>query len=222
MTVPITPKDALNHIINKNSCEQIEFDDNAASDANKYFNKSVEKVYVERCFKIESFSEYLSHKYKDNCYYYSAYALMGLNFDDFLVRCYINPNYHHGWVEFKYEGVEYVFDSLIENVVLKEKWYKHFNPRIDYKKTQKEILDEYLNDKCAFKIYDNFYQFKYVVTNSDLSMDTVSSYNKIIEEDKNSGYVQSALMLARVEFYKYSSDDSRQITRFIAYVELQD
>ena len=46
--------------------------------ANRYFLQRTKKVYIERCTKIESFEEYLSHRYRDNCYYYSAYALMGL------------------------------------------------------------------------------------------------------------------------------------------------
>lgn len=182
--------------------------------ANQYFIKMTKKVYIENCIKIETFEEYLNHRYCDECYYYSAYALMGLNPDDFLVRGYIDldgyKDYHHGWVEFKFEGNEYVFDSKINDVVPKQEWYESFKPKIDFRETQKKILDDYLNEKYAFKIQDGFWQFKYIVINIDKND---ISYNEIIANDRSNGYVPSALMLARVVI-----DDS-EITRFIAYSE---
>lgn len=181
--------------------------------AYKYFMQRTKRVYIERCTKIESFEEYLSHRYRDNCYYYSAYALMGLKADDFLVRGYIDldcqKDYHHGWVEFKFEENEYVFDSMLKGLVLKQEYYQYYKPRITYQKSQKDILDEYLNEKCAFKIQDGFWQFKYIVANTDEKL----PYNKILENDKNNGHIPSALMLARVVIY------SSEIIRFIAYSE---
>ena len=184
--------------------------------ANRYFEQMTRKVYIEKSSEIESFQEYLNHRYRDNCYYYSAYALMGLKPDDFLVRGYIEvegwTNYHHGWVEFKFEGNEYVFDSMIKGVEYKEEWYKFFLPKVEYKKTQKEILDEFLNERNAVEFQDGFWQFKYIVMNTD--KDDIS-YSEIIANDKNNGYVPSALMLARLVISKYSSE----VTRFIAYSE---
>lgn len=183
--------------------------------ANRYFSQMTKKVYVEECVKIESFEEYLNHRYQ-NCYHYSAYACMGLKPGDFVVRGYIDVNgrkyYHHGWVEFKFEENEYVFDSMIKSVMPKEKWYKTYNPRVDYRKTQREILDEYLNERCAFKIKEGFWQFKYIVMNTDKNN---IPYHEIIANDKNNGHIPSALMLARVVIDKYSSE----IIRFIAYSE---
>lgn len=183
--------------------------------ANQYFLQSTEKVYVETYGKMESFEEYLNHRYRDNCYYYSAYACMGLNPDDSLVRGYIDvddfyEDYHHGWVEFNFSGNEYVFDSLTKGVVLKQEWYKAYNPRIDYKKTQREILNKYLNERYASKIREGRWQFKRVVMDTDKKN---IPYEEIIANDKNNGYVPSALMLARVVVY-----DS-MITQFIAYSE---
>ena len=43
--------------------------------ANRYFIQRTKKVYIERCTKIESFEEYLGHRYRDNCYYYSAFKI---------------------------------------------------------------------------------------------------------------------------------------------------
>lgn len=184
--------------------------------ANRYFLESIKKVYVETYAKIESFEEYLNHRYQDNCYYYSAYALMGLKSSDFLVRGFIDldfqKNYHHGWVEFEFEGTEYVFDSMYESVVLKKEWYESCNPRIDFKKTKKEILDEYLNERCAFKIKDGFWQFKYIVMNTESEN---LSYQEITDNDNKNGHVPTALMLARIVTSKYSSE----VKRFIAYSE---
>ena len=73
-------------------------------------------------------------------------------------------------------------------------------------------MDEYLNKRCAFEIQDGFWQFKYIVNNTD--KDDIS-YDEIIDNDKNNGHVPSALTLARVVISKYGLE----ITRFIAYSE---
>ena len=108
--------------------------------ASRYFLEKTKKVYVERCNVkgIETFQEYLNEGYCDNCYYYSAYALMGLNCNDFLVRGEIDlsgngyRNYAHGWVEFIFEGTEFVFDSRIEGIVPKKLYYENFKPEITF------------------------------------------------------------------------------------------
>ena len=81
--------------------------------ANRYFERRMKSIFVDRvCAKgIETFEKYLSYRYRDNCYYYSGYAIMGLNDDDYLIRgdlcisgdfIWENGGYSHGWVEFKY------------------------------------------------------------------------------------------------------------------------
>ena len=191
-------------------------------DANRYFEKRTKKVYVDRCNNlkgIEPFEEYLNYRYRDSCYYYSAYALMGLNSDDYLVRGYINyqgkKNYAHGWVEFKFNGESYVFDSMIIGVVLKGTWEETFNPRVTYRKKQQEIFDEYLTPTYAVEIKEGFWQFKDVYDNNP-----------------NHGYVLNALRLARVQistwqrgehsdfFAKFFGANPKEIVqRFIAYDE---
>ena len=91
--------------------------------ANRYFERRMRTIFVDRvCAKgIETFEQYLSYRYRDNCYYYSGYAIIGLKDDDYLMRgdlcisgdfIWGNGGYSHGWVEFKYKGKEYVFDSM--------------------------------------------------------------------------------------------------------------
>ena len=55
--------------------------------ANRYFERRMKSIFVDRvCAKgIETFEKYLSYRYRDNCYYYSGYAIMGLNYDDYLI-----------------------------------------------------------------------------------------------------------------------------------------
>lgn len=190
-------------------------------DAKRYFVEQTGKVYVERCNSkgIESFEEYLNHRYRDNCYYYSAFALMGLNSDDYLVRGLINypdyKNYAHGWVEFKFEDEMYIFDSMIKGVTLKSEWEKEFCPKITYRKTQQEILDEYLTSTYAVEITECFWQFKNVIDNNE-----------------SHGYVLNALRLARMQistwqeserssfFAKFfGSNPKERVKRFIAYAE---
>ena len=181
----------------------------------RYFERRTSTVYIDRCTKIESFQEYLNHRYRDNCYYYSAYALMGLKPDDFLVRGYIDVGswrkYHHGWVEFTYKNNEYVFDSMVKTIVSKQDWYEHFDPSVNYKKTQKEILDAFLNEKNAYKVHDGFWQFKYLVMNTEKNL----SYREMMDYDRDNGHVPSALMLARLVRSRFSSE----VLRFIAYSE---
>lgn len=182
--------------------------------ANVYFAKRCSIVYVERGYKIESFSQFLQHRCRDNSYYYTFYALMGLQSNDSLVRGYINfkdwKNYNHGWVEFTYEDNEYVFDPLIKGVMPKQEWYEEFKPIVQFKKTQREILDTYLNEKYAFKIDDKFWQFKETVIDCD---DDHVSYYKILENNRNNGYIPAALSYARVVLGRISPE----IFRFIAY-----
>ncbi len=124
--------------------------------ANQYFDRHMKKVFVDRvCGKgIETFEKYLSYRYRDNCYYYSTYAILGMNDDDYLMRgtlrvkgnfIYGNGGYSHGWVEFKFMDREYVFDSMCRGVQPKEAWYEEFNPNVKFKYSKKEIVESIRN-----------------------------------------------------------------------------
>lgn len=180
----------------------------------RYFKDNIKKVYVDSENKIETLKEYLEHGYRDNCYYYSTYTIMGLKPDDFLVRGNISlyewKNYHHGWIEFMYNRVEYVYDSRINEVIPKCEWYNRFNPRIDYKKTQREILDEFLNENCAYKIEDWMWQFKGIVCNE---VKNEITYPKYMNYDRNNGYVPMALSLGRINI----CSTNKEVTMFIAH-----
>ena len=49
---------------------------------NEYFMSCTKKVYIEQEYMIENFEEYLNHRYRDMCYYYSLFALMGMTHND--------------------------------------------------------------------------------------------------------------------------------------------
>ena len=48
--------------------------------ADQYFLKKMENIFVDRgVYKVvETFSEYISHRYRNNCYEYSSTAIMGM------------------------------------------------------------------------------------------------------------------------------------------------
>ena len=122
--------------------------------ANRYFERRMRTIFVDRvCAKgIETFEQYLSSRYRDNCYYYSGYAIIGLKDDDYLMRgdlcisgdfIWGNGGYSHGWVEFKYKGKEYVFDSMCKGVVPKIEWYEEFKPKVKFRHSKKEIIESF-------------------------------------------------------------------------------
>ena len=104
------------------------------------------------------------------CYYLSAWAIMGLENGDKRVVGTINESrrlkpsrdYKHAWVEFKYRGRWYIYDSR-DREVYTRKDYKHFyEPRnITSKLTQTEIFELYLKPKHAYTIKKGYdYVFK--------------------------------------------------------------
>lgn len=123
--------------------------------ANRYFSKMVSKCYVDRVSSlgIQTFQQYLDYRYRDCCYYYSGYAIMGMTDNDKVVRGLIDlydwKGYAHGWVEFWYKGEEYVFDSMVRRIVTKEEYYSYFNPRVEHQFTKKEVLSMYLTQERA-------------------------------------------------------------------------
>lgn len=174
--------------------------------ANNYFEECLKKVYVNHGNgNIETFKKYLSHRNCDFQYYYSAYAIMSLDIDDFLVRGYTNNNYEHGWVEFSYCGNDYIFDPLLHGIMPKQNWYTKFNPSyIYYKKSKKNILNKYLSNEYAIKIANKIWQFQYLLSTTDDLMDL----------ERKEGYILSALSLSHVEIDRYSLD---RISMFMAY-----
>jgi len=140
--------------------------------ANDYFMEMTIKVYKSivkpseieshhkkwgRHYSPMSFEDYLKKRYRDSCYYYSTYAVLGLDDKARLVRGYQNTGvnyhrpYHHGWVNFDHEGQEFTFDSMVDGIVTKEKWDNHYTPEITANMSRKEILDFCLSDEQCEK-----------------------------------------------------------------------
>lgn len=120
--------------------------------ANQYFLNRMEKIFVDRgVYKVvETFAQYLNHRYRNNCYEYSGTAIIGMKPDDYLVRgsltlsddwMWENGGYGHGWVEFVYNGEEVIFDSRCKGIVPKKEWYEEFKPQDIVKFTKKQVLD---------------------------------------------------------------------------------
>ena len=186
--------------------------------ANEYFLKRTRNVFIERCnnLGIETFEGYLSHNYRDSCYNYSLYAFMGLKPEDVLLRGFIDvkgsgrSNYHHGWVEFNFEGDEYIFDNHFTKVVPREEWYMLRKPEITYRRSQKEIIDMYLNETYAFEVDENFWQMKKVLY---AGYKDYHQFEEAKKENQKEGYVPGMLARARIVVSKFSGE----VIRFIAY-----
>lgn len=185
-----------------------------AANAEIYFQNETSKVYLERGNKIISFEEYLSRRYRYACYSYSTYALMGLQKKDLLLRGTINldgwKDYKHGWVEFKFNDKDYVFDSQIRGVISKEDWYSLRNPKITFKRSQEEILNKYLNEDFANKVHSSMlydiWQLKYPLMKGYKEDDT--SYDELQAYNISEGYLPALLSLAQI---KVNSDQIIQL-----------
>lgn len=174
--------------------------------ANRYFSNQMEKVSVRRVdYNVtETFEEYLSHRYRNNCYNYSSFAMMGLGKDDKLVRgdiClpdddwrWCDGGYNHGWIEFWYNGEEFIFDSRCQGIRRKDEWYKKFKPEKMVKFTQAEILDMLFEKGELEEQYSGCYKVK------DMS------------KKKDPNHKISPLTKAQIYII-----DGERIERFIAY-----
>lgn len=130
--------------------------------ANRYFYNCMKKVFIARPNYLTgddnelSFSRYEKAKYCTNSFYFSVYALMGLNKEDSVVSGYITLNdaespVKHCWTEFSYDEKEYVYDYLLGKIVDKHSYYEHRRPNILYKATLDEILEKYVvGGNCLF------------------------------------------------------------------------
>lgn len=174
--------------------------------ANNYFLKRMENIFVDRgVYKVvENFLDYLKHRYRNNCYNYSATAIMGMRENDYLVRgtltlshdwMWCNGGYAHGWVEFLYDGQEFVFDSRCKEIVQKKEWYDEFNPKEIVRFSKQEVIDTIFVPEKITAISNGVYQVD-------------DSYE---EQDTNN--LINPFRKAKIHF------DETTIKKFIAYKE---
>ena len=114
-------------------------------------------IQVHDLLNINEDNEILSLLKNEKVYYSDVITKInhyGLNPDDILLRGYIDVNgngqcnYHHGWVEFTFDGKEYVFDndeiakyteSNFSQTVINEKTVKVYDSAIENHK--KKVID---------------------------------------------------------------------------------
>ncbi len=119
----------------------------------------------------KSMQDYFDKHYKANCYYYSTFILMCMKPTDRLVRGCIHidseldfiyksfhkgecPNYEHGWIEFEFNNMWWVYDDHYKYPIPMDEWYKLKSPYKVYKKfTQTELL-EYVKENYPDKIIE--------------------------------------------------------------------
>lgn len=186
---------------------------------NEYFFEQTKKVFIDRRpspYGIESFEKFLGYRYQQICYYYSAWAIMGLEDTDKLIRGRIdvgnelgflyqkmfpnmerpNSDYNHGWVEFFYQGKCYVFDNLLKEIVLKEDYEDYRKPVIHCELTKKELIEIYTDSNHAYQ-ENGIYHIK--------------------ELDVELMHTAIALSKATIEL-----DEKQKVKRFIAHAPLTD
>lgn len=126
-------------------------------DENEYFTQSTKKCFISRGSGIKTFDDFLARRYRDMCYFYSEWALMGMDGEDKVIRGIQRKEgdradcYWHGWLEYMHNDKELVFDSLVRGIVSKKDYYDYFAPEINHAFTKKEVLSRVMNDKnCSF------------------------------------------------------------------------
>lgn len=178
-------------------------------EVNQYFEKCIEKIFVAReyynpkRYAFLKFQDYLAKHYKDSCYHYSSYAIMALLSNDHIVRGKIDvdengySNYEHGWVEFSFNGEEYVFDSLNYSIVEKQLYYEHMKPIITYISSLGETLDIFTSPENSVQISENTFKVKDfdLVYNQFMKIDSSHlflplSESEIIIDDKEKQLVK--------------------------------
>lgn len=107
-------------------------------------------------FQDGSLDMFFDEKFERHCYYYSTFLLLCLKSGDKLVRGKIHldnqnlkdvfgdneANYEHGWVEFEYDGVWWVYDDHYELPIPSNQWYETKTPYEIYKQfTQTELIE---------------------------------------------------------------------------------
>lgn len=165
---------------------------------NQYFFSEMQNIFVDRYFGLETFEQYLSHRYKTNCYFYSAYAVMGLKSSDLMVRgdirldkdsFWADGGYGHGWVEFTYDGKTYVFDSRCKEIMQKELWYQKFEPQNMIKFTQEQLLSILLSPDKSTNM-GNLYQVRDLTDYRDVNFLERPFRRAIVSVEANTMAVQ--------------------------------
>lgn len=157
---------------------QIDIDRNK-NEVSKYFFDRIDKCkIIKPNGEKQPVFEFIREGWRDACYTYSAYNIMGLKSTDRLVRGNIyckndiddiinitllglpkdakRPNYAHGWVEFDFKNKPYIYDNHYKYPILKQDWEKERSPYvITTNLTQAQIFDRLLGkykDKIEVKV----------------------------------------------------------------------
>lgn len=112
----------------------------------------------------------------------------------------------HSWVEFVYQDKLYVYDPLVENVILRDIWYDLCNPRdIASDLTQRELLKSFFIDKFAYKITNEAWQFKPI---SDAPKD-LSEEDECIFKALQNGHLAGRFEIERYTINTFIADEPR-------------
>jgi len=181
--------------------------------ADKYFRDKIDKIVLYRKGHLCSLSREIYNPGGGCCYLLTAWVLLGLGPEDTRVCGEVDTfthgglraekNYKHAWVEFQVKDDCFVYDPLYDFVIPKDLYYEICHPRkITSRKTWREILKQYLNERYAYQIDEEIWQFK-------------SEKETGCDKDEMNGYIFNALQKGRI--HGWHIEDDGLIEAFIAY-----
>lgn len=168
--------------------------------AQDYITERISHIYIEHEGQINAFQKYNSA----DCFKHTTLILLALKQNALLIRGYIAcgdlQGLPFGWLEFQFKGQEFVFSPMLPDAIPKEDYYSFFEPRVEYKKTRKEILDEFLLEKYAVRYPNNVWQFK-------------NNLVDLCPSNMSNGYLPDTLNSVKIEFI----GKSKKISQIVAY-----
>ena len=159
-----------------------------------YFRKATKKCFIVNTLKQgheECFQDFLDKHYKNYSLYYSAYAIMGMNPEDILVRGKVKGKKAEiGWIEMDFQGDLLVFDFETLEIRSLDEFYEIYQPQVTVYISQKEILDKYLSsERAVFDSNKNCYLIKNILEPEDIENGTYMINRSKIQMEKENGKV---------------------------------
>lgn len=174
--------------------------------ADRYFAGEMQKKIFLLNRRTGETSNFWQHRVNPGggyCYFLSVLALLGLKSTDRRFCGIVNTipregyrverNYKHSWVEFIFQDKAYIYDPLVDGVILRSAWHDFCDPReITSDLTQEKLLQLYLTDRYAYKITNSTWQFKPEIKElADVSEEKNGYIFRALQKGHLTGYLEN-------------------------------